>query len=105
MEQRNNPLGVRVDARQIRPFVSVASITGKRQARGIAGAAVLFRHDMFQVERNEGSGGLRQPAVLTGVLGPAADQIASALLQFKQPAAKESAGPSPALWKRGPRLQ
>ena len=54
MEQRNNRLGFWVDARQIGPFVSVASITGKRQAGGIVGAAVLFRHDMFQVEGNEG---------------------------------------------------
>jgi len=48
MEQRHDRLGVWVDARQIGPFVSVASITGKRQARGIAGAAVLLRHDMFR---------------------------------------------------------
>jgi hypothetical protein len=78
----NNRLSVWVDARQIGPLVSVASITGERKTRRIGGAAMLFRHDMFHVEGNEGRRGLRQPAILTGVPGPAANQIASPLVQI-----------------------
>lgn len=49
----------RAMAVSLSPFLGIASITCKRQARRICGAAVLFRHDMLQVEGNEGRGGLR----------------------------------------------
>lgn len=105
MKQANKRLGVWVDAGQIGTLVGVASITGKRQARRIGGTAVLFGYDMFEVEGDKGSCGLRQPAVLAGVPGPAANQISSSLIQLKRPAATGTAEPSPALWRRGQRLR
>ena len=102
MEQRNNRLRLRINTRQIWPLIGVASITGKRQARWIVGAAVLFRHDVLQVKRDDGRGGLRQPAIFTSVPGPIANQFASSQVQLRQPVGKENAEPSPEVWKLRP---
>lgn len=53
MEQRNQRSGIGIDARQIGPFVPIASITSERETGGIVGAAVLFRHDVFHMECNQ----------------------------------------------------
>lgn len=96
MKQWDKGVGIQIDARQIGPFVEVASITGKRQAIGVVRTPVLFRHNMFQVERNNWGRRLREPTILTGMPSPIANQIASSLVQLKRPDVKGIAGLLPA---------
>ncbi len=96
VEQQHGGFRAWIDAGQIGALVCIAPIASKREDRNVVGASVLFCHDMIQVECYEGHSGLSNPAILTCVAGPVANQIASSLIQFKRPAVKESVEPLPA---------
>jgi hypothetical protein len=73
IKERNHRSRFRIDAREIRSFVSIASITRQCETGTIVGTAVLFRNNMFQVESNQWRYQLVKPAILTSVLGPVAN--------------------------------
>ncbi len=67
IEQCRHSARVGIDAREVRPFVRVAAVAGEREAAGIAGATVLPRYDVFDMERNKRRRLLRHAAILTRV--------------------------------------
>jgi hypothetical protein len=51
MEERHEFSARGVDAREVRPFMSVASIAGQGQVARVVGPTVLFGDDVFDVMR------------------------------------------------------
>ena len=92
MEQRNHRSGIGIDARQIGPFVPIASIAGERETGRIVGTAVLFWHDVFHVECNHRRCRLGKAAIFTRVPGPCAHKTASSLLQSGSLPREDAAG-------------
>lgn len=92
MEQRNHRSRIGIDARQIGSFVPIASIAGERETGRIVGTAVLFRHDVFHMERNQRRCQLGKAAIFTRVPGPRAHKTASSLVQLRSLPRKDAAG-------------
>ena len=92
MEQRNHRSRIGIDARQIGSFVPIASIAGERETGRIVGTAVLFRHDVFHMERNQRRCQLGKAAIFTRVPGPCAHKSASSLIQLRGLPRKDAAG-------------
>ena len=92
MEQRNHRSRIGIDARQIGSFVPIASITGERETGRIVGPAVLFRHDVFDVECNQKRCQLWKAAILTRVPDPRAHKTASSLVQSGSLSREDAAG-------------
>ena len=61
---------------------------------------MLFRHDMFHMERHEERGGLGNAAILTRIPGAIPNQFADSLIQFMRPGGIGHVEPSPALCKQ-----
>jgi hypothetical protein len=72
MKQRNNLTGVRVDPRQIRPFVAVAVAARESQVFQHGRTAVLLGDNVVEVERQL-SERFREATILAAVTGPDAD--------------------------------
>jgi hypothetical protein len=77
VEQRSHRSGIGIYAREIGPFVRIASIAGERETGRIVGTAVLFRHDVLDVEGNQRRCQLGKAAILTCVPGPRAHKTTS----------------------------
>ena len=92
MEQRNHHSHIGIDARQIGSFVPVAAIAGERETGRIVGTAVLFRHDVFDVEGNQRRCQLGKAAIFTRVPGPPAHKTASSLVQSGSLPREDAAG-------------
>ena len=67
IEQCRDSARIGIDTREVRPFVSVVAVAGESEAAGIAGATVLLRYDVFDMETHEGCRLLRHAAILTRV--------------------------------------
>ena len=76
MEQWHHSAALGIDAGEVWPFVRVAAVTSEREIAGIVGAAVLFRHDMFDMKGNERGRLLRDVAILAGVAGAPPNNLA-----------------------------
>jgi len=72
MKQRNNLTGVRVDPREIRPFVAAAVAARESQVLQYGGAAVLLGDDVVEVKR-QFSERFREATILAAVTSPDAD--------------------------------
>lgn len=53
MEKLDDLRGVVIDPGQVRTLVQIAGDTGEREIRRVIAAAVLFRHDVFDLESGE----------------------------------------------------
>ena len=82
-------------------LVPCAHYTGRRRARGrqdrpllrvSQGTAMLFRHDVFHVESNQGRCQLRKTTISACVAGPGANETASSLVPSRSPAREKTAG-------------
>ena len=74
MKDRRNLIGIGINAGQIGPFVKVTFRAGQGEVFGITRAAVLPCRDMLNMESQAGTF-LRQPTILTSVLGTTSDEI------------------------------
>lgn len=75
VEDRRHLARIGVHAAQIGPLVVVALRTGERQVVRVIGASMLPGDDMLGV-KTEFRKALREPAILTLVSGPLADELA-----------------------------
>lgn len=75
IEERNDLLGCRIDAGQVRSLVQVTTITGQREIRRIVGAPVLPGNDVFDLQCQRRMP-LCQPTILASVLSSKPDRIA-----------------------------
>jgi hypothetical protein len=82
MKQRNNLTGVRVDPRQIRPFVAVAVTARESQVLQYRGAAVLLSDDVIEVKR-QFSERFREATILAAVTGPDADGFVNRFVPWR----------------------
>src|SRR5262249_52359567 len=85
----------RIDAREIRPLVGVASPARPGQIALVVVVEMLLRDDMLDMERQEQRGWLRQLAVFAAVAGAAADKFTNLRVHFRSRAGLDSAGPWP----------
>src|SRR5207249_2158584 len=69
IEQCNHDAAVGIDTCEVRSFIRVAPIAGKRESGRIVSTAVLPRDNMFDMKRNDRRCFLRNAAILTGVAG------------------------------------
>ncbi len=92
MKERNHRSGIGVDARQIGSFVPITPVACERQACGIVGTAMLFRHNVFHMESNQGRCPLRKTAIFARVAGTGANEAASSLIRLRSPAREIAAG-------------
>jgi hypothetical protein len=69
IKQCCNGARVRIDAAEVWPLVSVATVAGERKTTGIVTGAMLTRNDMFNMERNKRRRLLRNAAILARVAG------------------------------------
>ena len=75
IEQRHHGPRVGINTREVCAFVCVAAATGQRQAAKIVGSPVLFRYDVFDMERNERRRRLRHPAIFTSITGKPSNDL------------------------------
>jgi hypothetical protein len=69
MEQRGDPIGLRIDAGQIRPLVQVAVNAGQGEVRQVIRAAVDLGHNVLDVQNSQGGIALVKLAVFAPVAG------------------------------------
>jgi hypothetical protein len=76
IEEPDDAPGLRIDPREIRPFVQVAVIAGEGEVIGVVGAAVLPGDDVLDVKRDERDVLLQQPTVFAAPPSPRSNEIA-----------------------------
>jgi len=82
MKQRNNLTGVRVDPREIRPFVAVAVAARESQVLQFGGTAVLLSDDVVEMKR-QFSERFRETTILAAVTGPDADGFMNRFVHWR----------------------
>ena len=82
MKQRNNLTGVRVDPREIRPFVAVAVAARESQVLQFGGTAVLLSDDVVEMKR-QFSERFRETTILAAVTGPDADGFVNRFVHWR----------------------
>lgn len=92
MKQRNHGARVWIDAGEIGSFICIAPVACKRETGEIVRAAMLFRHDVFNVETNQWRCQLGNAAIFATVQGPIPNEITNSLLQSGSPSREDAPG-------------
>jgi hypothetical protein len=82
MKQGDNLTGIRVDARQIRPFVTVAIAARESEVFQNGGTSVLLSDHVVEVKR-QFSERFRESAILAAVTGPGADGLVNRFVHWR----------------------
>jgi hypothetical protein len=82
MKQRDDLTGVRIDPRQVRPFIAVAVAARESQVFQYGGAAVLLSDDVVEVKRQL-SERFRETTILAAVTGPDADGFMNRFVHWR----------------------
>jgi hypothetical protein len=82
MKQRDDLTGVRVNPRQVRPFVASAVTARESQVFQYGGAAVLLSDDVVEVKR-QFSERFREAAILAAVTSPDADGFVNRFVHWR----------------------
>ena len=77
MEEDRHKASLRIDRREIGPFMQIAAIASQRKVGGIIAAAMLPCNNMLDVKRRKRYGCLWQVAVFASLASAAANEIAN----------------------------
>ncbi len=100
MKQQNDLLGVRIDASEVRAFVTVTAMTGPGEVLEDGLAAMLAGDDVLEVEWLKRRRPIRQVAVLAAPARALANLLTNRLAHLLSRARPASAArPSGARWR------
>ena len=99
MEQRSDLLAAWVDATEIRPFVSVAAVTGPGEIAELGLSTMLTGDDVFEMKGLERREPVREVAVFAALAGAFANLLAPGFVHLTRALPASDARPSAVVWQ------